>query len=347
MKARLAAIAVLALSAVGCSNSDSVPEGDPAQTFRRDLRGYEAAPGIVIGKDNAANWAQAALSGYRDTTREDLPDKIVLASPAGQCRFAQPGAGDLVANVHVGSSRMRTPIFAFSRKDLAKRTTDWIEVYRQLGDQAPLPSDADGDNLFGVDVVVTETKKPVYLVLQSESDVVWNIQAAPDARIAHVAVLGNGRVGVANLDQTVPVQFMNQAALQRCNVIPVREPAGYWLFVQRAKESTSSEFTEALERNRQMSRDYSRWFHKNFGMGSETELIGLDEASQVLVGPLPATLDERIAFKPLHGAQVQIAREDYVMASSAADYQAKHQELVRTLAAKMAGGDLKSLRPGS
>jgi hypothetical protein len=96
-----------------------------------------------------------------------------------------------------------------------------------------------------------------------------------------------------------------------------------------------------------MARAYSRWFDKSFGMGSETELIGIDEASQVLVGPLPATLDARIAFKPLLGPHVQIASEDYVMASSAATYQAKHQELVRALAEEMAGGDLKSLQKGS
>ena len=195
--------------------------------------------------------------------------------------------------------------------------------------------------------MVTETEKPVYLVLQSESDVVWDIQAAPDARIALVAVLANVRVGVANLDQAVPVEFMYQAALQVCSVFPARAPADYWLFVQRAKESNSGEFKDMLEANRQMANTYSRWFDKNFGMGSETELIGIDEASQVLVGPLPATLDARIAFKPLLGAHVQIASEDYVMASSAASYQAKHEELVRALAEKMAGGDLKALQKGS
>ena len=137
------------------------------------------------------------------------------------------------------------------------------------------------------------------------------------------------------------------SALQRCNVVPVREPADYWVFVQRAKENNSSEFSEALERNRQFSRDYSRWIHKNFGMGSETDVIGVDEASQVLVGPLPTELEERIAFKPLQGASVRVAHEEYVLVSTEADYRAKHGELVRALAEKMAGGDLKSLRPGS
>ena len=140
---------------------------------------------------------------------------------------------------------------------------------------------------------------------------------------------------------------VGQPALQRCDVIPVREPADYWIFVQRAKEANSAEFGEMLEKNRQMARAYSRWFDKNFGMGSETDLIGLDEASQVLVGPLPATLEERIAFKPLQGASVRVAQEEYVLVSTEADYRAKHGELVRALAEKMAGGDLKSLRPGS
>jgi hypothetical protein len=348
MKFHLVALAVLALPLLSaCSESESVPEGDAAQAFDRNLRGYEAPPGVVIGKDNAAYWAQALLSGYRETTREDLPGKIVLASTMGQCQFAQPGAGDVVVNIHVGSSMMRTPIFAFSRKDLAKRTKDWIEEFRQLGDDAPLPSDADGDNLYAVDVVVTETEKPVYLVLQSESDVVWNIQAAPNARIAHVAVLANGRVGVANLDQAVPVEFMNQTVLQRCNVIPVREPADYWLFVQNAKDDPSDELTKTLQKNRDMSEVYSRWFARNFGMGSETGVVGLDQASQVLVGPLPADAEGRVPFRPLAGAQVRIATEDYVMASSEDSYRSKHEDMVVELARQMAGGDLESLRPGS
>jgi hypothetical protein len=347
MKLCVAAFAALAMPLLSaCSGSDSVPEGD-ARTFGRGLRGYEAAPGVVIGKDNAAYWAQAVLSGYRETTREDLPGKIVLASTMGQCQFAKPGAGDHVANVHVGRSTMGTPIFAFSRRDLAKRTKDFIDIYRQLGDDASLPSDADGDNLYAVDVVVTETEKPVYLVLQSESDIVWNVQAAPNARIARVAVVANGRVGVANLDPAVPVEFMNEGTVGRCNAIPMREPRDYWLFVQNAKDDPSDELTKMLEHSRELSQTYSRWFARNFGMGSETELVGLDQASQVLVGPPPADAEGRVPFKPLAGAQVRIAAEDYVMASSADDYRARHENMVLELAQQMAGGDLASLRPGS
>ena len=74
MKVQLAAAALFVMSMISaCSDSDTVPEGDPTRTFGSDLRGYKVQPGVMIGKNNAAYWAQAALSGYRATTREDLP----------------------------------------------------------------------------------------------------------------------------------------------------------------------------------------------------------------------------------------------------------------------------------
>src|SRR6185369_11737950 len=119
----------------------------------------------------------------------------------------------------------------------------------------------------------------------------------------------------------------------------------HWLLVQNAKDDPSDELSKVLEETQEMSRAYSRWFLRNFGMGSETGVIGLDQASQVLVGPLPAGAEGRVPFKPLAGAQVRIATEDYVMASSADDYRARHENMVLELAQQMAGGDLASLRP--
>ena len=349
MKSFLAIAALLAAVTVSaCSDSDTVPQGDPAQYFRKDLRGYTVGPGIMIGKANSAYWPQQALAGYRETTDADLPSKISLVANVGDCKFERPRAGEVVANVHVGSSAMETPIFAFSRKDLGERTKTWIEAYKKLGDEAPVPSDATGDTLHAVDVVVTETTKPVYLVLQSEaSNVLWNVQAAPGVKISHVAVLGSRSTGVANLDPSVPVEFMNQAVLHSCQVAPVRKPADYWLFVQHVKEDGSDYFKDSLEKNQQYYRDYSRWFADSFGMGSEIDVIGLDQASQVLVGPLPADREARVPFRPLQGAEVRVAQQDYVMASSKDAYRAKHQQLIRELAEKMAGGDLKSINKGS
>lgn len=341
-----ALFAALMLSA--CSDSDRVPDGDPKNHFKADLRGYQVRAGVMVGKGGTAYWAQAALAGFRKTDESDMPAKIAMVAPVGGCTLRKPGKDELVANVHIGGPGMATPIFAFSREKLAERTKSYIELYKSIGEKAEEPSDWGTDNVGAVDVVVTETSRPVYLVLQSEgSNTLWNIHAAPATKIAHVAVIGSGTMAVANLDDAVKVELMTGATMQRCAVVPLRKPADHWLFVQRAKQDKSNMFTEAMERNVSLYRAYSRWFSGNFGFGSEDDVIGIDKTSQVLVGPLPASLEARIPFKPLNGASVRIAKQDYVWVTSKDEYRDKHRALARALAEKMVGGELKSLYKGS
>ena len=350
MRGYLVASALLSLSALcGCSDSDGVPGGDP--TLEAETRGSIAQPGIIVGKGQTIFWAQAALAGYRITTLTDLPSKIVVAQTSTECRFQKPAAGEMIGNVHIGRSHiglkyMAAPIFAFSRSELAERTKQFIAAYKQDGDENALPSDAVNDRLRAVDVVVTETAKPVYLVLQNEaSSVLWNIHAAPGVKIAHVAVISSGTAGIANLDPAIPVEFMNQPVLEHCKVVPARKPAKDWLFVQQVEVDPS--LTDKLKQNEDLYTAYSSWFHDNFGIDGEDDVVGIQEASQVLVGPLPATEEARVAFKPLAGAEVRIAREDFVFAGSEDDYTAKHEQMVLEMATKMAGGNLQSLRPDS
>jgi hypothetical protein len=183
-------------------------------------------------------------------------------------------------------------------------------------------------------------------VLQNElSRVLWNIHAAPDVKIAHVAVISSGTAGIANLDPAVPVEFMNQPVLEHCKVVPVRKPADDWQFVQQVKVAPS--LADKLKENEDLYSAYSKWFQANFGIAGEDDVVGVQEASQVLVGPLPASDDQRVAFKPLAGADVRIAREDFMLAGSEDDYRAKHEQMVLEMALKMAGGNLQALRPDS
>ena len=196
-----------------------------------------------------------------------------------------------------------------------------------------------------VDVVVTETSKPVYLVLSDAGNVIWNIQTAENARISQVAIIGSGNSGIANLDKSVPVTILNGENLKKCHVQPRRRPADHWLFVQRAKKMLS--FQETLQENVTAYRKYSNWFSDNFGQGSETGVIGVETVSHVLVGPLPESLEKRAVYKPLEGANVKVTDPGKILVSDELTYKVTVKALVADLAAKAAGGDLKSLIPKS
>ena len=327
---------------------DAVPKGDPSETFRSDLRGYKTKVGVLIGQDRSAHWVQSALKGYKRTGQEDVPREVDVVGVRETCSFRKPRAKEIVANVHVGRGLMKTPVHVFSREELEKRSERWVELYKRKGENAPSQVNSGSDVLKAIDVVVTEKSKPVYLVLQNEwSNTLWNVHTAPGVVIAHVAVLGSGAVGVANLKPNVPVEFMNDRALQKCDVTPVREPADHWLFVRRVKNGSSGDLKRELAENTRLHHTYSKWFDENFGMPSETAVIGIEEASHVLVGPLPETPEKRVAFRPLKGARVRIAHEDYVFASGRADYRSAHDQLVREVVTEQAGGDLTSIDKGS
>ena len=104
MKVHLAAAAIFIISMIsGCSDSDTIPEGDPARTFGDELRGYMAEPGVVIGRDLSAYWAQAALSAFRATGEEDLPAKVSLAPVIGNRDLAEKMVGSDLKLLHKGS----------------------------------------------------------------------------------------------------------------------------------------------------------------------------------------------------------------------------------------------------
>ncbi len=341
-------ITVVAVPFLLLSCTETIPTGDPSKTFTQKTRGYVTRPGVLIGQERAAHWVQSALKGYERTDDQDLTAQPKIVPALRGCKFRKPSENELVANVHVGWGGMKAPVYVLSKKILMERAEDWIAKYKREGEVNDSQASPSQERLKAVDVVLTETSKPIYLVLQNDGgNILWNVHPGPDVVIAHVAVVGSGAVGVANLNVAVPVEFVTKKSLKKCNVRPVRKPADHWTFVRRAKDGSSGDLSEALAKNWRFYRTYSRWFKKNFGIPSETAVIGLNRASHFLVGPLPQTLDQRVIFRPLKGAQVQLAAEGYVFASSKAKYRSKHDQLVRAQVKRQVGGDLKSIKRGS
>jgi hypothetical protein len=328
----------------GCS--DTPPSGDPKKRLNAEMRGWEAPVGVLMGADETPYWVQSAVANFRPAENSDRPAKIEKM-PANDCGFPKPGKDELLAKVHVDGSKMPSPVFGFSHADVGERTKDFISAYTHKKGDAKPRHKLKSDQLDIVDVVVTETTKPVYLVLTYSFPTIFNIQLAEGARLARVALVGHDMVGLANVDATVPVSALTGSRMKSCGVTPVRKPADHWNFVRDAKnDPNNSALSEGLAKNMSMFYAFSGWYRSTFGDDSEPGAIGASIASHVLVGPLPETLEERVPYKSMEGSRLLLTHNDYVFVATEDEYREKHGEIILKAASELAGGDLKNLLAG-
>ena len=341
LAAALAAITGLA----ACSDSGSVPEGDAANHIADRRFGAQAAPQVMLTEGRPA-WVQQAVAGWRPIDEaDDLPASVETLRIARSCSLRRPAKGERVANVHVtsGLRGSKTPIYAFAKKDVMDRAKAWINVARmgerRLSAERPIAS-----SLGPVDVIVTDTSAPLYLVLQGGGfSRMWNIHAAPGVRIAHVAVVGGRYVGVANVPDGATVEFMADKKATKCGALPFLKPNERWDAVVRAKGGDSL-MKEAVEKRTAKYRKYSRWFKHNFGTSASHKLIGDDVVDHALVGPLPASPDQRVPYAPLKNARVLVSPADYLLVETPREFRSKSDAITMQAAEKALGTTLESVR---
>ncbi len=161
-----------------------------------------------------------------------------------------------------------------------------------------------------VDVVVTETERPVYLVLAGPWDVLWNLHKAKGVGISRAAILGVGNAGIVNLDPGVPVTVLAGNAGAACKTTAHRRPQDYWQVVREAAKGDRTS-KQAVESRMTVYAKYDRWFTSNFGKSSEGVTIGIEMMSHALVGPVPASLEARVPYHGFAGSTVRLAPADH------------------------------------
>lgn len=339
---RFLSLGIMALLLSGCSDSDSPPEGSPAQSLKTDRFGYQAGSEVVVGKDNSLSWLKAVVTGYSPVEGE-RPAKVSWLETTQGCRFPLPSVGDKLVHVHTNETNQVSDVFALSQADVLERAQAYVSQWQNDGKDPGINSNRSGDRLRVVNVIVTETEAPVYLVLAGGFDTLWNVQKSPDARIARVAIIGTRNAGIVNLEPGTPVTVLAGNTIKGCKVSPSRRPQPYWRVVEAAKGGDQTSKEAVASRNAIYNR-YDSWFRASFGKASEEVTVGIDRMNHAIVGPLPASLEKRLPYRGITDATVQLARTDYAfVAASRQDYDLKHSELVAKKAQQLAGGDLASL----
>lgn len=163
------------------------------------------------------------------------------------------------------------------------------------------------------DILVTETERPVYLVLASYNAVLWNLQLAPGAEIDGVSVLSYEGSALANGPQARRVGFLGYrgAPHSRCHKLGKR-PLKPEVSVARAKATSGYVATRSdIERWQAEYRSAKDWAGRyvplKIGAAIDLEIYPEGARGQyaILIGPVP---EQPFAGQPVRTVQVA----DYV-----------------------------------
>ncbi|MEL8055643.1 MAG: hypothetical protein AAGK66_05795 [Pseudomonadota bacterium] len=158
------------------------------------------------------------------------------------------------------------------------------------------------------DVVVTRTDKPVYLILDSYDAIMWNIVAAPGAKISGIGVMSYEGSSLANLPEKTKIGFLafrgvkEKKCFNRAQGSPLtaEESAARALEINRYEADARD--MEKWRKEHELWKTYtSRWIPLTFGGQIDENLYPMrGDGDMVYVGPIPEEPFELTAVKTIH-----------------------------------------------
>lgn len=318
----------------GC-DSDAVPSGKVnVKKFVTKLRGYHVPNGVVMTQSEQPVWIQAVTTGYSSSANSEVPAGVTLFdSTQESCTAPQRHKDEYLGHVFFSRAKQPSTLYSYSDADLRESALAYVKWHKH-GEREAKRYTKPVRAIDVIDVFVTETSKPVYLVLTSPSKAVWNIHKAEDAKLARIVLIGHETVGIATDSLKTPVDIL------RCNPPLLRDPKPHWAFVRNVRESGRNE--ELIDKNRAQHRKFSFWYKQHFNAWSDHNLAVANRANHALIGPVPANLDDRIAYKPLSQRKIRITDHAELVITDKSSFRTLYLTQVRQLAEEINGGKLAS-----
>ena len=323
--------------------------GDSASDMLDDgVDGLRARGPIAAMSGNRPVFISDVISGYSKRVGADIPAEITMIRPISGCRLTAPLEGTAVGHVTAADTDLDLALLTYNDSDLAAAVQGFVNLYRDNGMVSP--SDGAGLAYEAYDVAVTETRAPVYLVLETaRGNRIWNIHLAPGARVERVILLGGAHVGVANLDPVVPVEVLPSDALAACGIDPFYPLNPGHRFFEVLKDGTGSSRQEA-EAKLVVMQDrvgaYNTWFRDSFGVLADETRAGFDGGTVSVVGPQPGEGEPKAVYAPIEGSRIRMTQDTYFeirgQVAAGEDFAGR----VKAIATSFAFGDLKNLRQG-
>ena len=346
------------LKAMVSGGQAEVTAGDPQDIAETDTMSNAgpifASPAVLYAGDEPLTLTVVATQ-VSLPTQNTATGAIIPIARNDDCTLRSPAEGEKVMGVRIENALLPGPLHTFSDAQMVGQVLQNVEAVTQDG--ADIATDmALAGTKTSLDVFLTDTSAPLYLVLQNMGDgIVWNLHAAADVSIAHVALIGADFSGVANLPADTSVEallvsdflppYQNGAddAPRDCMIRPWRTPQSDWI------GSLKSEAGSLTDRNLMLSYSkgyaaYDRWYTQTLGVNARANTVTARDAAHVLLGPVPET---PLSYRPLTGQDIQMVETDHLMTGDFETRIAAVAALQDDLLRAAVGGDISALDPAA
>ncbi|MCF6445819.1 hypothetical protein [Nereida sp. MMG025] len=194
---------------------------DPYDLLRVNPDGLIAPPGIVMSRGLKAHFASDIFDGFKLDARTPRTTEISFASTPTDCRPTPPSNRARVIHIRVARSDLQSGVHAMSQEHMQRVVSPLFQVPPE--DRASyLHEIARRPGLQRIDVALTETGLPVYLVLETlDQGAVWALHPAAGVDIERIVLIGHGTSGVTPLGAT-PIEGLDLDHQAHCADLMVR-----------------------------------------------------------------------------------------------------------------------------
>ena len=310
--------------------------------------GLEAEGPIAALAGNRPVFISEVLKGHKTRIAKDIPAEITTIRPISGCRLTRPTEGALVGHATAGRSGLDLALMTYDDAVLADAVQIFVNSYRKSGTgHAAAKVDLAYE---AYDVVVTETQRPVYLVLLNlHGHQIWNIHLAEGARIERVVLLGGTQAGVANLDPVVPVEVLSGQGLAACGLTPaypLNPRHRFFEVLTSGPETYRQEAEVKLAAMQEAIQAWNTWFRDTFGVSAEATRAGFDKGMVSVIGPAPGEAGPLAVYAPIQGSRIRTTQDTYFEILGQGEPGNSFAGRVKAIATSFAFGDLAYLRQG-
>lgn len=188
-----------------------------------------------------------------------------------------------------------------------------------------------------VDIVVTDTSKPVHLVLLNSKNKVFNFHVAPGVNLERVVAVDAQDVSFANLPKGTSVTtIVGTADMRRCGLKFARKPPANFGAYLDQRDPSGKLRRESLAMEMSGYRLYETKKNQLFGRQGLVDFQARHSGG-VLVGPPPSTLEQRLPYTSLEESVVYTTTRATIVAGDRGQQRRTLSRMVKDRLAKNYG----------